>query len=75
MSFLAMVAAKVLEWLLALGGQYLYETTVEFIENQKKKKINKENTKEHKDDIAKNASPEKKGRSGADLINGNKSRH
>lgn len=74
MGFLVAVAAKVVEWLLTIGGKALYEYLTEFVKKQKEKKINRENAKEHSDDIKNNASPEKKGRSGADIINGNKSR-
>jgi len=43
MQFLIGVAAKLLEWLLILGGRYLYEKTNEFIDKQKQKKKEKEN--------------------------------
>jgi predicted DNA repair protein MutK len=49
LQFVIGVAAKVLEWLLMLGGQYLYEKTVEFVEKQKQKKLEEENLKKYRD--------------------------
>lgn len=70
MSFLASVAALVIEWLLKIGGKALYEAVTDFVHKQKQKKNNEENLKEHKKDIEENASPDEKGKSGRKLING-----
>lgn len=70
MAFLASLAAQMLQWLLTIGGKALYEWVVNFVEENANKKANEKNTKKHEEDIATNAPPEQKGRSGADLLNG-----
>lgn len=70
MGFLAALAAKMLQWILEKGGKALYEAVTEFVERKRQEEANKKNTKKHEEDIATNAPPEQKGRSGADLING-----
>jgi hypothetical protein len=51
MVFLAGVAAKILEWLLMMGGTYLYETTVKFIEKKKQDKIDEKNLADYKEAV------------------------
>lgn len=41
--FFVAVVAKVLEWLLSLGGKALYESVTEFVEKQRQKKKDKDN--------------------------------
>lgn len=72
MQFLAYIAIELLKWILLLGGRALYEWVSKKVENHERAKKNKENTKEHKDDIANNAPPGDKGKSGRKLINGEK---
>ena len=61
--FFVAVAAKVLEWLLLLGGKALYEAVTEFVEKQRQKKKDKDNI-----EAIKKAIQEKKFQDAADEI-------
>lgn len=43
MSFIVNVVAKMLEWVLVVGGTYLYDKAKELIEKNKQKKIDEKN--------------------------------
>lgn len=72
MTFLAQVIAFLLERLMLIGGKALYEAANDFIDKQKQKRINEENSKKHKKNVDEQAPSDEHGRSGKKLINGEK---
>ena len=70
MGFLAAVLAKILEWLLTLGGKALFNYINEFVDKRKQEKIDRDNAKKHAKNIKQNAEKKKRGKSGSKLING-----
>lgn len=69
MTFLAQLAAFMLQWVLKLGGKALYEAVTAFVEKQKEVQKEKENLKDYQDAVKKGDRNEvlKKER---DLLNG-----
>lgn len=53
MTFLAQLAALMLQWLLKLGGKALYEAVTAFVEKQKQVQKQKENQKKYDDAVKK----------------------
>ena len=49
MSFLARLAAYMLQWILTIGGKALYEAVTAFVEKQKQVQKEKKNLKEYED--------------------------
>jgi hypothetical protein len=71
MGFLASLAARLIEWILVLGGKAIYDYSTELVERKKREKINDKNEKnvskamaEH-DDLARKEAVRK-------LLNGEK---
>lgn len=53
MSFLARLAAYMLQWILTIGGKALYEAVTAFVEKQKQIQKEKENLKNYQDAVKK----------------------
>jgi hypothetical protein len=53
MSFLAQVAAYLLQWLLKLGGEYLYNKSKELVDREAQRKQEKENLKRYQEAVKK----------------------
>ena len=53
MSFLARLAAYMLQWILTIGGKALYEAVTTFVEKQKQIQKEKENLKNYQDAVKK----------------------
>ena len=53
MSFLARLAAYMLQWILTIGGKALYEAVTAFVEKQKQVQKEKENLKNYQDAVKK----------------------
>jgi hypothetical protein len=72
MIFLQGIVVGILKWLLEMGGRAAYDYINRKIDEHEQKKINKDNSKKHADDIRNNAPPDQRGKSGRKLINGEK---
>lgn len=71
MSFLIGLAAKILEWLLVLGGHYLYEKANKLVDKQKQKKQEKEAQKKYEETRKKGEKSDEMLDRETDILNGN----
>ena len=69
MNFLAKVFAYLMQWLLQLGGEYLYKKSKAFIDKEAQKKQEQENLKKYQEAV-KNGDDKETLKAERDLING-----
>ena len=69
MVFLATVAAKLLEWLMSIGGRALYEWATEFIARKKEEKRRAEEKVRLVDDLKNAESEEARRRAQENILN------
>lgn len=72
MSFIAQVVAYLLQWLLKLGGEYLYQKSKEMVDREAQRKQEKENLKKYQE-AAKIGDDKKTLEAERDLINNSRS--